>query len=368
MPTRAANDGAHVEIVGETLRILRDLRGLRQNRLADLSGVSRSRIAGLETGRSPRTPRDVAEAVAASLHVPIGLLLVGYPPPPKRTVLHFRSRRKVAVRTLDGMLARASSFAYFTRHLRHHVRFPAVRIPTTRATTLDEIETAAERTRSDWGLSPYSPIHNVTRLLERAGILVGTFTAESTRVDAFSWIDRSRPLLLRSRDVQSASRARFSLLHEAGHLVLHGNRATGDTETERQADRFAGALLLPRRPFFQEFPRMKRNLRWAELLALKQRWGASIPAILARAHDLGLVDKALYRRGHIRISQMGWRTSEPYEPPDEPIELLQNVLDRLSPAVVLDSMRWLPGLLEEIVGIRFSPLPANVVEFPQRRE
>jgi len=43
------------------------------------------------------------------------------------------------------------------------------------------------------------------------------------------------------------------MAHELGHLVCHTQRVTGSMETEREADAFASAFLVPARTFSREF-------------------------------------------------------------------------------------------------------------------
>jgi transcriptional regulator with XRE-family HTH domain len=49
-PYRAAKRRVEVS-VGESVRIIRDLQGLSQNRLADLTGIPQATISAIENGR-----------------------------------------------------------------------------------------------------------------------------------------------------------------------------------------------------------------------------------------------------------------------------------------------------------------------------
>jgi hypothetical protein len=51
---------------------------------------------------------------------------------------------------------------------------------------------------------------------------------------------------------QARVRQRFTIAHELGHVVMHSSHGTDD-DSERQADEFAGALLIPRDHLRREF-------------------------------------------------------------------------------------------------------------------
>ena len=59
---------------GEALRMLRELQGLSQNDLADLTGISQSNISALENG-SRQLGRERALVIAKALHVHPAVLL-----------------------------------------------------------------------------------------------------------------------------------------------------------------------------------------------------------------------------------------------------------------------------------------------------
>jgi len=44
---------------------------------------------------------------------------------------------------------------------------------------------------------------------------------------------------------------------------------------------------------------------------LKPRWGASVQALIRRAHDLGIIANRQYRYLFEQLSAKGWRTNEP---------------------------------------------------------
>jgi len=188
---------------------------------------------------------------------------------------------------------------------------PKVDIQPMEAETATEIEGVAAIYRKRWELGD-GPISNMCRVIEqRAGAVITYFSVVSEKVDAFS-ISRPRPVVVRNPAKESPGRMRFDLAHELGHLILHHGIETGDDLTEKQADIFASAFLLPRNSFIAEFPRAS-PLDWDALYRLKLRWKVSVAAILYRAHDLQLLDPAQYRIANIRLAKTRQKKKEWYD-------------------------------------------------------
>ena len=98
------------------------------------------------------------------------------------------------------------------------------------------------------------PIPNIVQLLESMGILVLPLPFEVDKVDAYSTWRGKQPCMLVSYK-KSASRIRFDVSHELGHLAMHEDDVAGDAKAERQANMFAGAFMAPRDSFLEECPR-----------------------------------------------------------------------------------------------------------------
>jgi Zn-dependent peptidase ImmA (M78 family) len=116
-----------------------------------------------------------------------------------------------------------------------------------------------------------------------------------------SWVDGT-PVIGMSPSVPG-DRFRFSLSHELDHLLTH-TRPTDNTEHE--ANRFAGALLIPRADFDAAMPD-KPQLR--DFIALKSSWGIAVSALVYRAHELEYIDDSRFRSLQIQMAK--WHRSEP---------------------------------------------------------
>lgn len=63
----------HLLLNGHAVRVIRELRGIRQNQLAESVGKSRSYVANIEAGRK-KPGGDVALQIAEQLHVPLAAI------------------------------------------------------------------------------------------------------------------------------------------------------------------------------------------------------------------------------------------------------------------------------------------------------
>jgi Zn-dependent peptidase ImmA (M78 family) len=244
------------------------------------------------------------------------------------------------------------------------LEFPAENVPKIQVDGPDSIERAAETCRDLWGLGRDTPILNMGRVLERAGVLLLEHDAQSDAIDAFSR-SGERLAVLMNTSMGSPSRMRFNLAHETGHLVMHRGARARRGQKEEEANRFGGAFLLPRRAFSLEFPRGR--IDWEELFRLKERWGASVALMIKRAFDLNLIDAARYRTAFKYMSMRGWRKEEPYELAPIHPELLNNAFSALRevgkrPIDAANELGWKPATFEELSGIAADdPGPLHLV-------
>jgi Zn-dependent peptidase ImmA (M78 family)/transcriptional regulator with XRE-family HTH domain len=311
----------------DRLILAREAQGMRQQDLAERVEATQSAISQFESGAVKPSPETVARLSLA----------LGYPPEffsqplgsrldPERC--HFRKLRGTTKREQRQVLARGDLLLAVVEALEEHVVFPAEQISQCAASvaSFEDIEALAERLREAWSLG-LGPIANMVDLLERLGVLVLELRGHSRALDAFStWLD-DRPLVFLSNEKDSASRRRFDCAHELGHLLMHGEADPGNRELEDEANRFAGAFLLPAASFSREYP---KRLSWGHLRALKKRWKVSLAAIIKRAYDLELISEATYRRAYVRLSQAGWRETEPDEPTYERGRLIADAVRKLA--------------------------------------
>ncbi|WP_210212590.1 ImmA/IrrE family metallo-endopeptidase [Mesorhizobium sp. M4A.F.Ca.ET.050.02.1.1] len=353
---------------GAKLRLARLLAGLSLDELGGLVAASRQFVHQLETGAKEPTD-EMREALAAALGVTSAFFATPATNPVREEDCHFR-RLSSAPRALTAQaVARGTALEALVDALEGQVRMPMVNFPEEpHPASPDAIERIAENARQHWGLGLDGPITSMMRVVENAGAVVVQFDDLTDRIDALS-MARRRPIIVRSTAKVAGARLRFDLAHEAAHLIMHQGIQTGDSVTEGEAHRFAGAFLIPRTAFAREFPRSRRTLDWSALFSMKLRWKVSVRAIARRAFDLGLINAAQYRTANIQLVKTGQAKAERYDERvaiEEP-ELLRVAISWISnrdPIVLyrlVAKLGMAPELFTRLTGERMPTLPDNIV-------
>ncbi len=297
------------------LVLARESRGMTQTELAQVmarqSGdtpVSQGYISKAEAGRLEVTgPR--LSLYATALGYPDGVLCTD---PQLHGVgvglVHHRKRASLGAPALRRIHAELALARMQTRALlalvgtKHHHRFHRI--------VVDDFDTASDAAitlRCEWGLAP-GAVPQLVRLIEDAGGLVLVRDLGSRELDAVTqWIDEDPPLFLINA-YAPADRFRFSVAHELGHVIMHGEPGVTAVQ-ERQADEFASEFLLPADTVRVELKQGRLDL--TRLLDLKHRWGVSMAALLRRASTLGVISDWQYRNLMVEMSALGYRTQEP---------------------------------------------------------
>ncbi|HCN73332.1 MAG: ImmA/IrrE family metallo-endopeptidase [Pusillimonas sp.] len=307
--------------VGASLRLARLFSGLTLEELAEKVGKSKQFIHKLETNIDRPT-----ETLAAQLAASLGVLpTFFYEINPNTLVeeqIHFRKLRATKVAVKHKAIAKAEFLKQLINFCEQRLILPNIGYIDRSVHSLEDIEQAAEDLRAHFELG-YGPIKNITRVAENAGTFVTTFRELSSDVDALS-ISCARPLIVRNEHERYSCRLRFDIAHEIGHFVMHAGIQTGDRQTESEANRFAGAFLLPRRSFAKEFPiSSSKRISWKALAELKLRWGASKAALLMRGRQLHLIDDYQLKGAFISLKNTGQAKKE-HE--DDSIEIERPVL------------------------------------------
>lgn len=361
---------ADPKVVGARVRIARLLQGRTQADLAKQLEVTAAFVCQLEAGTKLPSP-DTLAAISQVLRVEPTFFVRPIQDEFRDEECFFRRRKTTPMYVRSRALAHGSFLTELIVFLERHVDFPEENIPNVPEGS-KAIEEIADGCRAVWGLGPDTPIVNMTRVLESAGVVVADFGSDR-KVDAFSRTG-GRAVVVRNTDTQAPSRLRFDLAHECGHLVMHVGQDASNPELEPAADAFAGTFLLPRRAFVAEFPRSS-SPSWDSLRALKRRWGVSLSAIIRRARELRLVDALFYQRAYKQMSARGWNTKEPDEHliADEKPELIVTALRMLdeageiAPAELAHQLGWAPELFTDITGEPCVTLPDDVIPIERAR-
>ncbi|QKE82871.1 XRE family transcriptional regulator [Arthrobacter sp. NEB 688] len=224
---------------------------------------------------------------------------------------HFRSLRSTSATEREKALAFGEVSLEVVRLIENYVDFPPLNLPdisVPESMSPEAIASCAAEVRAAWSL-PEGPIANMVSLLEAHGILALPLPETTDRkVDAFSTAAGGRPLVFFKPGAGDKARRRFDAAHELGHLVLHPDTEPGSKTVERQAHAFAAEFLMPRR---QIEPLLPKRIDWPTLHDLKQTWQVSLRALVYRAHELGRLSDASYRRANQQLAI--WGLPEPGE-------------------------------------------------------
>ena len=182
----------------------------------------------------------------------------------------------------------------------------------------DAVEREAIKLREKWKLG-MNPIPNAHAMLEKHGVKVRILPHEDG-FDGFSAFAQGGGLRvpvmalserwLRGPEID-LPRFRFTAIHELAHLYLILPEGLNHKDKESYCHRFAGAFLIPGKPFEQAFGVNRVRIALAELCAIKAEWGMSVAAIMKRANNLGLVTAGRYKTYCIVSAKNGWRTKDP---------------------------------------------------------
>jgi Zn-dependent peptidase ImmA (M78 family)/transcriptional regulator with XRE-family HTH domain len=369
-PVAVREENSGRRLIPSRLLEARLAKRLNQTELSALIGVSRQAISSYEIGGKTPEPTTM-RALAEALGQPISFFTQeAIPAFGEFSANFFRKtgsdtkRRNMACEVLARWLSQA---AYVFNDV---ANYPSVDLPsfepqsaTSSHYETEEIELIAEKVRDHFGLG-LGPISNVVRLLETKGILIARVQITGESIEAFSYWSGQRPFIFLASEKDSGARARFDVAHELGHLVLHRWVGADDLEDknrlkeiESEADRFAGAFLLPRR----SFPNEVYSPRLMAFVDLKMRWKVSIGAMIYRCKNLGLFDEQQVTNLYKQISFKKWRTKEPLDGPNGlPIEqplLLRRIAElvvesgRLQKDEIMTSLSFSPEMIEQLVGL-----------------
>lgn len=156
----------------------------------------------------------------------------------------------------------------------------------------DDVEAAAKTLLKKWKLG-VNALPNVIDLLEDKEIKVIEIDAPEA-FDGFSgWADNKFPIIVLNQNF-TVERKRLTALHELGHLVLNFSSDLEHRDIERKCFQFAAAMLIPEETFKEELGERRTHVSIHELIAIKEVYGISIQAIMARAKDLGVISEHLF--------------------------------------------------------------------------
>lgn len=349
---------------GENLQNALNARRWSVADLSEYTGVSAPMIYHL-LNNTRKPSYETIQQIASSTNFKISYFLrenkVNY------SHAFFRKFTSSTKKRRDSIIAQLNWVIELKELLSKYVEFPKYNIPDfdlikekgALNLTLDDVENLAINLRSYWDLGSYK-IDNISDVFESNGITITKFLFDTIDIDALSKFDseNNSAFVVLSQDKKNRSRTRFDLAHELGHCLMHkflDPKKIDLTEREthrlleKQANRFAGAFLIPQDSIAKDFsyPTLESYKN------LKVKYGVSIAFLIFRTHQLDLINDGTYKNLQINLSRKKWKTLEPLEDkiPEEKPTLLKSAL-----LLVLDENVLNIGEIENLIGLNKSDL------------
>lgn len=306
-------------------RIMYD--GLSKAALAEMLNVSPSTLTKWEDGvHSPQ--HEAIEKLSKILNLPYHWFLRPIPQQGKPLFLN-RAQKKALKAPADRSNEMLLNLSEVYEIANEWINFPSVKIsPISREEALlindSDIEELAIKIRKEWGLGQ-APIKDLTKKIEKLGVIVTRFEIGYDNVDGTSaWI-RDRPFIFIASDKNNYFRSRFDIAHELGHLIMHRHLTHDDKKArfdllETQAHYFATCLIFPPNAFIVE----AKKITIEALTMLKKRWGLSIAAMIYKAEKMKIISPEDSSRLWRSIRYRKYHKCEPFDlitPVEEPIAL-----------------------------------------------
>lgn len=367
----------------ERLKLARQMYDdLSKTALAEMINVSPSTVTKWEDGTHSPQP-EVLAALSDALKIPLHWFIRELPNYDNPVFLN-RAKKRVLKAPCSRSNAMLMNLAEVHSIADEWISFPEVdlidSISREESLGLDagKIQILAEKLRNRWGLGS-SPVPNLMKRLERAGIVITRFEIGYEDMDGTSaWIN-GKPYIFIAADKHNYFRSRFDLAHELGHIIMHRYLTEEDKKNwfdklEEQAHYFANCFLFPINAFIAE---TRNRISLESLMLLKKRWGISLAAMIFKAKDLNIITDEQYTKLWRSYRYRGYTKAEPYDNdtlPEEPILLSStikmlldqggfdksNIIDKFGLKKHLELLAGLPkGFLDEDFGqlVNMKPNP-----------
>lgn len=315
-----------MKIVGEKLKIARQIRNKTITQLAKEVEVSKQAISQYES-ELIEPKGEILSKICNVLSFPLFFFINPFKEEITVSNTFFRALNSTPALERNSYFEKAKLVSRIYNYLEDILILPKLNIPRFQVSdniSEYEIEKLASNLRQYWGLGE-EPIYDVVSLLERNGVIVSVLKSESKKIDGFTQVYKSngklRYCVILDDEKHSMARRNFSAAHELGHIILHTYINPEEFETDRikiekQANKFASSFLLPRNSFKKD---LVNPLNYELYVTLKLKWRVSIQAMIMRAKDLGLIDyyqyTSLFKKYNYKITHSNL-PGEKYEPFD----------------------------------------------------
>jgi Zn-dependent peptidase ImmA (M78 family) len=301
--------------------LARESRGMTQNDLGKLLGITQGKMSKIESGLL-QISEDEIESFSNLLHYPTSFFYQTEPIlGPGISELYHRKRQCISLHLLKKIHALMNIRYIHLIKLLRSIDIGEVNIPNMDIDEHESAENVARLTRAFWHI-PAGPISNIINVIENAGGIIIPCDFETNKIDAISrWVPGMPPLFFINFSIPT-DRLRFTLSHELGHIIMHH---IPNEDMEKEADRFAAEFLMPAYDIKTYFA---NNLTLERLADLKLYWKVSMASLLYRSKSLEKITDNQYRYLWMQISQLGFKKREPsnLDPPEEKPVLINDLI------------------------------------------
>lgn len=298
------------DIIAKRIKSARNLAGFSLRELSDkmVGIVSHNAIRKYEMGLMMPDSK-VLLALANTLNVKTDYFFRPYEVSIKN--IEFRKKSKLLVKEANSIKEKVtdsiSNYIELEQFLNLTVLFinPLQNIQISNG---EDVELAVNLLLNDWKLG-FNALPNVVELLEDKEIKVIEIDDNDNFDGLSGWANTDIPVIVINKNFP-VERKRLTALHELAHLLLVFNENVEHKEREKLCHRFAGAILMPRDTFIQELGSSRRDISIPELIAIKETYGISMQAVMARAKDLGVITEDRFLRFRFWLNKDSNRRKE----------------------------------------------------------
>lgn len=286
------------QIFGARLATARKMRGLSMKELCDRMGgkVTQQAISKYEHGQAmPRS--GVFIEIAEALDLPFDY----FAKPIEVEIDKIEYKRKPGIGKREEEMYGETVRDAIDRYLTIEQLLAAdgkPRLPRYGVSTVADAKEAARGIREKWKLGN-SGIANVMEAMENHGVMVVSVEAGDGFEGMCGLVD-GRPFIVTNSRHQSEKK-RHTALHELGHLVLDLRSVDGEA-AERLCDSFASEVLIPEATLKAKIGDKRHDISLEELRDLQRTYGISAKALMAKAHESGIISDNRYKTFAAKMS------------------------------------------------------------------
>ena len=377
------------KLIPYRIRQARTSRSMSISELAEMLEVSKQLVSQYETGKTAPSMGKLND-ISRVLKYPVSFF---YKPLPQNesasSVVFFRSNKTAKVKSKNAAKEKMEIFCEIIGYLEEYVNLPELNFPKEayedddlKPLDNETIERYAMALRKAWGLGN-GPIGNLMVEIQKNGIHVSKISLRMQKIDAFSVWMNNNPYIFLNDDKNTNARIRFDIAHELGHLLMHADYYTSDDfekvtikeKLEDEANRFAGAFLMPKETFEKDVFSSSID----HFIQLKYKWKASIASMIYRCDNLGILSDNQIKYLKDQMTKRSYWRKEPLDneiPVEKPFVCKQAInllLDNniLTPMQISENIGCHPEEIEEYCYLEKGTLSiksdaSNVISLKER--